>query len=290
MNKQGLGIGAVLLGVFLWGSPGMAQSVNPALEEVLRDLTADPDLTGLRLAPPIPPRPDWQVIVDSQYLSISNPRFENIRTESDSLLLGTVALNGSPQISPDAQLLINLGATLARFGREKESDFNRVNGSVGINWNFDPTSFVRLDVQGQHVQSISLGTKFFSDVAVQFRLGQRQQLPAKVSFTYFYQVRANFADPDTLNRVGHSLNAGFGIPLADQVSATVNYRFLISNYTIVNRRDIEHEISADLRYQISPNFTLRGFTTYVNNSSTDTQFTFDSFAYGLGFNASLSLN
>jgi len=289
MNK-GMLFGAVVMGLWLWGFPGIAGSLNPAIEEALQELGSDPDLAGVQLAPPPPLLPDWRVIVDGQYLSVSNPRFENIRTESDSLLLGTVAITGSPAISPDARLLMNLGTTLARFGREKESDFNRVNGSVGINWNFDPTSFVRLDIQGQHVHSVSLGPKFFSDVAVQFRLGQSRKLPQGVSFTYFYQVRANFADPNTLNRVGHSLNAGFGIPLSPEVQATLNYRFLISNYTIVNRRDFEHQLSADLRYQLTPSLIVRGFTTYINNSSTDNQFTFDSFAYGFGFNAALSLN
>ncbi|MEN9206202.1 MAG: hypothetical protein Q6K70_10395 [Thermostichales cyanobacterium DRC_bins_46] len=290
MGKQQTGLGAMMAALWLWGSPGVASPLDPALEAVIQELRDDPDLAGLALAPPPPPRPDWRVMADAQYLGLTNPRFENIRTDSDSLALGSIALMGSPAITPDTQLLITLGATLARFGRQTESDFNRVNGSIGINWRFDPTSFVRLDVQAQNVHSVALGSKFFSDIAVQFRIGQTQNLPDNLTFTYFYQARANFADPNSLNRVGHSLNLALGIPLSDQLNANLSYRFLISNYTIADRRDIEHQLSADLRYQLTPNLTLRGFTTYVNNSSSDNQFTFDSFAYGLGFNATIDFN
>ncbi|GAB4218214.1 MAG: hypothetical protein OHK0012_26090 [Synechococcales cyanobacterium] len=271
-------------------TPGWAQPASPTMEEILTELGSDPDLGAIPLPSPPPPPPAWRFFVDTQYLGITNPRFENVRTETDNLFLGTVGLSGQPQVSEDLRLLASLSGTLARFGRETQSDFDRISGSLGLSWAFEPQSFLRLEVQGQHVNSVQLGRKFFSDVAVQLQIGHAQSLPDDVTFTYFYQLRTNFADPGELNRTGHSLNLALGIPLSDQVTTNLGYRFLISSYSNVIRTDLEHQLTAEIRYEVSPGWTVRGFTTYVNNHSTDSSFTFDSFAYGLGFNAAFPFN
>ncbi|MEN9245447.1 MAG: hypothetical protein Q6J78_01920, partial [Thermostichales cyanobacterium SRBZ-1_bins_19] len=57
MGKQQTGLGAMMAALWLWGSPGVASPLDPALEAVIQELRDDPDLAGLALAPPPPPPP-----------------------------------------------------------------------------------------------------------------------------------------------------------------------------------------------------------------------------------------
>jgi hypothetical protein len=227
--------------------------------------------------------------LDAQYLGISNARFETEDTISDGLLIGSIALEGTPRIAENLQLLASVGASLVRYADQSDLDFNRINGSLGVFWNFAANTYTRLEVQAQQYTDTDSGDETFSDVAVQFQLGQNQRLREQIQLGYYYQLRGNFADPDSFSRWGNSFNLFVQFPVLTRLSGQLGYRLLLESYSTVDRSDVENQITAELRYAFSEQLSLRGFTFYTNTASNQEEFDVDSFAYGIGFNATFSL-
>ncbi|MEO1131401.1 MAG: outer membrane beta-barrel protein [Cyanobacteria bacterium J06639_1] len=303
-------LGLALAGIIgVWGGTETAiaqsnavESPSDEVQQLLDGFADEPDIGPIQLAPPIPEPSIFRFLVGVEYRGTDNVNFDNFVTspQSDGIVLGNIGFVATPAIAERARLVASISGGLARFSDQTDLDFNRISGSVGINWDFDPT-FVRVALQAQNIDRIADGASDYDDFALQFQLGQNRDFqyanfPRRTSVSYFYQLRAVFHQPadelpdgsNDLSRVSNSFNVLLRHPITSRLQGRLGYRLALDSYTN-DRTDTRNRVSGELRYALSRDFNLRGFVSYTNNESNNNAFRFDALSYGVGIRAGFSL-
>ncbi len=103
----------------------------------------------------------------------------------------------------------------------------------------------------------------------------------------FYELRLNFADPDSRNRINNSLLLSLSYYWLKSLQVGFNYQFNLSDFTLRQRQDQYHRLYANLTYGISDstNVSLQGGVSL--GDSTDQNINFDGWFFSLNYNLEL---
>lgn len=266
---------------------------DSGLQQLLDALDAEPDLGPIPLetaeeeTQAISP---YRLFVDLDVRGTSNAGFlpfERDRT-SDAIFTPTLTFLALPSISDNAQLVASVSAGSSIYASESELAFGYFAGSIGVNWDFAPFWFTRLELQGQ--QLLAFDNDDFQSLAVQYQLGRGHVFSdSSLYLRYFYQLRGSLTNDSDLDRIGNSLNASVQFPLNSRLQGRILYRLLVDSFLNDSRTDLNNRIQGEVRYAINDILSVRGFTTYTNNSSTDGDRDYDDVSVGVGFTANFPL-
>ncbi|MEM9567589.1 MAG: hypothetical protein AAF974_04720 [Cyanobacteria bacterium P01_E01_bin.34] len=268
-------------------------AADSGLQQLLDALDAEPDLGPL----PLEPAEDeaqtvspYRLFVDLEMRGTSNAGylpFDRDRS-SDAVFTPTLTFLALPSISENAQLLASITAGSSIYTNENDLAFGYFAGAIGVNWDFAPLWFTRLELQGQ--QLLAFDSDDYQGIALQYQLGRGHVFSgSSLYLRYFYQLRGSLTNDSDLDRIGNSLSASVLFPLNSRLQGRILYRLLLDSFLDDSRTDINNRIRGEVRYAINDILSVRGFTIYTNNSSTDGDRDYEDFAIGAGFTANFSL-
>ena len=267
---------------------------DSGLQQLLEALDAEPDLGPIPLeATDDAPQAvsPYRLFIDLEMRGTSNAGylpFDRDRS-SDGVFTPTLTFLALPSISDNAQLLATLSAGSSIYAKENDLAFGYFAGSIGVNWDFAPFWFTRLELQGQ--QLLAFENDDYRGLALQYQLGRGHVFTdSSLYLRYFYQLRGSLTNDRDLDRVGNSLNASVQFPLNRRLQGRIIYRLLLDSFVNNSRTDINNRIRGEVRYAINDILSVRGFTAYTNNISSDNDRGYDDIAIGVGFTANFPLS
>ncbi|WP_017327848.1 hypothetical protein [Synechococcus sp. PCC 7336] len=258
------------------------------LQLLLEALEEEPDLGPIPLQPvaeePSGPSP-FRLFVDMEVRGSTNAAFEP-DPDADLVFLPSVTFVASPSIAQNAQLIASLSGGNGFYADRNDLEFGFISGSIGVNWDFAPFAFTRVELIGQ--QFFSFDNDDFRSLTARFQIGSfRFFFDNDLFIRYFYQLDGSLTSENDLDRLGNSMNVSLLYPLSSRLQGRFNYRILLSSFEDVPRTDLNNQVRGEVRYAINSALTVRGFASFTNNLSTDNDRDYDEFSYGLGLTTSL---
>jgi hypothetical protein len=105
----------------------------------------------------------------------------------------------------------------------------------------------------------------------------------------FYELRASFANPDAQNRITNTVGTRLRYDITPQLQSALDYRLTFKNFTIVDRADTEHQLSALAIYNINPDLFIAGSISYLFGRSSESTIDLNNLSFGLSLGLNLPL-
>ena len=266
---------------------------DSGLQQLLDALEAEPDLGPIplesldRQAEAVSP---YRLFVDLGVRGTTNagnlPSDRSL--ENDVIFSPALTFLALPDISDNAQLLASLSGGTSLYGSEDDLEFAFISGSIGANWDFAPLWFMRSELQGQ--QFFALDGDDYQSLSLQYQVGRNNVLlNSNLLVRTYYQLRGSLTNDSDLDRLGNSLNVSAQFPLNRRLQGRIFYRLLVDSFVNNSRTDLFNRIGGEIRYTISDILSVRGFTAYGNNLSSEDERDYDEVSFGLGFTANFPL-
>ncbi|MBD1821308.1 outer membrane beta-barrel protein [Cyanobacteria bacterium FACHB-DQ100] len=240
---------------------------------------------------PPPPRrqPDVQLLVRSSAFSSSNITALDALRIGDAVFVNSAHLLATPKLGENTRLIAAAGGGITRFASEGASNYNFVNYNVAVQQRLAPGTFGQLGWVQDTLYRDSNGQRLLQDNAVQLIVGRQDQISEQLRLDSFYELRASFANPNEQSRVTNTIGARLRYDITPTVQGALDYRLTFKSFTQVDRSDTEHQISALMTYNISPDVFLTGSASYLFGRSSNSAINLDNLSFGLGLGFNLPL-
>lgn len=258
----------------------------------------DPELGCLRLQDPtFPMMPTAKAPV--LYLL---PRIDFF--QSDNVLLGieplddglvrpSIGLLALPPIGPRTFIVASVDGAFSRYFQVPEYNYDELRIRAGIFHQLSPSMWgeigwtnQQLFISGNEIPGFSSGTRFLNDHGLRLELSRRDQLAKRLTLNSVYQLRVSFADPEERSRILHVLYLSLNYDLMKAVQLGLDYQLAATNYTVVPRTDIYHQLLGRVAWTVARNVQTSVYGGISFGSSTEPGIDFNSVVLGV----SLSLN
>lgn len=241
--------------------------------------------------PPPPPRrqPDVQLLVRSSVFSSSNITALDALRIGDAVFVNSAQILATPKLGENIRLIAAAGGGITRFASEGASNYNFISYNLAVQQRLAPGTFGQLGWAQDSLYQNSDRRRLNRDNAVQLIIGRQDQLGEQLRLDSFYELRASFSNPNEQSRITNTIGTRLRYDITPTVQGALDYRLTFRNFTQVDRSDTEHQISALLIYNISPDVFLTGSASYLFGRSSNSAINLDnlSFGLGLGFNVPL---
>jgi hypothetical protein len=189
----------------------------------------------------------------------------------------------TPRLSPTLEANAGAHASVFRYVRTPELDFENLGGGAGLTWapqNLGGVSFfIRydltylLDGEGEHILTDHV---FTGGVQKVFALSRAQAL------TFGASGSLDFSDPGSAQR--HQLGGfvNYHVQIARDLGIDLLWRPSAHFYEELEREDFNNIVSLTLRYRLSKYADLSAFASYSINRSEDIAFDYDVLTSGAG--------
>lgn len=279
-------------------SPETSQALDPELgnlrlQEPLDaiDRQIDPELGNVRLRQQVaeaPPQPTVYLQGRFDYFQSDNI-FSEIKPIQDSLIRSGLTLWAAPQVGRNTYVIASVSGNLIRYADLSDFDYNELLLGASIYQQLSPRMYGELGWTNQQLFSVSYGDRFLNDHSLRLGVGRRDPLGQSFALQSFYQLRLSFADPDERSRVINSLGASLIYTPAQRWQASLDYQYVLSDFTQKDQQDDYHQILGVLTYRPSRRTQLTLFGGFSFGSSTDPTIDFDSSLLGVSLFFNLPL-
>ena len=279
-------------------SPEMSQALDPELgnlrlQEPLDaiDRQIDPELGTIRLRQQVaeaPPQPTVYLQGRLDYFHSDNI-FSEVNPIQDSLIRSGLTLWAAPQIGRNTYVIASASGNLIRYADLSDFDYNELLLGASIYHQLSPRMYGELGWTNQQLFSVSYGDRFLNDHSLRLGIGRRDPLGQSFALQSFYQLRLSFADPDGRSRVINSLGASLIYNPAQRWQTSLDYQYVLSDFTQEDQQDDYHQILGVLTYRPSRSTQLTLFGGFSFGSSTDPNIDFDSSLLGVSLFFNLPL-
>jgi hypothetical protein len=200
----------------------------------------------------------------------------------DGLVFSGLTLASAPlALGPQTYINAGIDGNLIFYIDQSQFNYNQIRFYASIYQQLSRRMYGELGWSNQQLfyakdgDFFSAGDRFLNENSVRLSLGRRDP---------FYELRLNFADPDSRNRINNSLLLSLNYYWLRSVQVGLNYQFNLSDFTLRQREDQYHRLYANLTYEISDstNVTLQGGVSL--GDSTDQNLNFDGWFFGLNYN------
>jgi hypothetical protein len=278
--------------------PETSQALDPELgnlrlQEPLDaiDRQIDPELGNIRLRQQVaaaPPQPTVYLQGRFDYFQSDNI-FSEVQPIQDSLIRSGLTLWAAPQVGRNTYVIASVSGNLIRYADLSDFDYNELLLGASIYHQLSPRMYGELGWTNQQLFSVSYGDRFLNDHSLRLGIGRRDPLGQSFALQSFYQLRLSFADPDERSRVINSLGASLIYTPAQRWQASLDYQYVLSDFTQKDQQDDYHQILGVLTYRPSRSTQLTLFGGFSFGSSTDPNIDFDSSLLGVSLFFNLPL-
>ena len=209
----------------------------------------------------------------------------------DGLVFSGLTLASAPlALGPTTYLNAGIDGNLIFYIDQSKFNYNQVRFYVSIYQQLSRRMYGELGWSNQQLfyakdgDFFSAGDRFLNENSVRLSLGRRDPLTQRLVLDSFYELRLNFADPDSRNRINNSLLLSLNYYWLRSLQVGLNYQFNLSDFTVRQREDQYHRLYANLTYGISDstNVSLQGGASL--GGSTDQNINFDGWFFSLNYN------
>lgn len=209
----------------------------------------------------------------------------------DGLVFSGLTLASAPlALGPKTYLSAGIDGNLIFYIDQSKFNYNQVRFYLSIYQQLSRRMYGELGWSNQQLfyakdgDFFSAGDRFLNENSVRLSLGRRDPLTQRLVLDSFYELRLNFADPDSRNRINNSLLLSLSYYWLRSLQVGLNYQFNLSNFTLRQREDQYHRLYTNLTYGISDstNVSLQGGVSL--GGSTDQNINFDGWFFSLNYN------
>jgi hypothetical protein len=257
------------------------------------DAVGDPELGNLRLRDrPIDPIPDPPTVF--AFATVDYFRSDNILLDArdpvnDGIFRSSVGLFAVPELSEDTLLIAAVEGSLSRYGDLTDLDYNDIRVQTGLRHYFSNDLYASLDWTHSQLFDKDEGDRFLTDNAVRLALDGQLPLSDRTEIEGFYQVRFSFSDPSDRSRMVHSIGTALNHELADDLTASLDYRLNWTDFLERDRQDTSHQIVAELTYDLNDVVRFIVFGGYSLGQSSEPTVDFDGTVFGVGIDLQVPL-
>jgi hypothetical protein len=209
----------------------------------------------------------------------------------DGLVFSGLTLASAPlALGPKTYLSAGIDGNLIFYIDQSKFNYNQVRFYLSIYQQLSRRMYGELGWSNQQLfyakngDFFSAGDRFLNENSVHLSLGRRDPLTQRLVLDSFYELRLNFADPDSRNRINNSLLLSLSYYWLRSLQVGLNYQFNLSDFTLRQREDQYHRLYTNLTYGISDstNVSLQGGVSL--GGSTDQNINFDGWFFSLNYN------
>ncbi|MGI8500018.1 MAG: hypothetical protein ACR2LR_02615 [Hassallia sp.] len=209
----------------------------------------------------------------------------------DGLVFTGLTLASAPfALGPQTYINAGIDGNLIFYIDQSQFNYNQIRFYVSIYQQLSRRMYGELGWSNQQLfyakngDFFSAGDRFLNENSVRLSLGRRDPLTQRLVLDSFYELRLNFADPDSRNRINNSLLLSLSYYWLRSLQVGVDYQFNLSDFTIRQREDQYHRLYTHLTYGISDstNVSLQGGVSL--GGSTDQNINFDGWFFSLNYN------
>ncbi|MBW4567929.1 MAG: hypothetical protein KME31_07870 [Tolypothrix carrinoi HA7290-LM1] len=209
----------------------------------------------------------------------------------DGLVFSGLTLASAPlALGPKTYLSAGIDGNLIFYIDQSQFNYNQVRFYLSIYQQLSRRMYGELGWSNQQLfyakdgDFFSAGDRFLNENSVRLSLGRRDPLTQRLVLDSFYELRFNFADPDSRNRINNSLLLSLSYYWLRSLQVGLDYQFNLSDFTLRQREDQYHRLYTHLTYGISDstNVSLQGGVSL--GGSTDQNINFDGWFFTLNYN------
>ncbi|MBD2576877.1 hypothetical protein [Oscillatoria sp. FACHB-1406] len=268
-------------------APAIAQ--NPP-ESESETPPSDPELGTLRLEEL--PKPQPQAEANAYLLGwIGYSRSSNVFAEVDPIDDGLFRANLTfltlQKVTPTTTLFASIGGSTNRYQQQYDYDYKGLNFNAGVSQTVFDRTEVELGWENQQLFAREGGDRFLNSHTLYGQLRRRDPLAARLNLDTSYLLRFSFAEPDSRSQTLHSLRTALNYTPYQALELGLEYEFVYTDFTRIERSDRYHELLARLSYQLSPHSQIELFGGRSFGGSSDPNIDFNNFIFGVGFGFTL---
>ena len=204
-------------------------------------------------------------------------------TRDDVFAVVNAAGTWTRRIHPEVELQIGLQASLFRYNRASQLDFNNLGGGVGLSWT--PQGWNGVGIFGRYdfTELINRhGNEILRDH--QFSLGAQKifVLGRAHAFTLGLLGSAGISTPVAAERSQAGIFVGYHLQLSRVLATDFLYRMAGQSYTDSNRLDLNQVVSWTLRWRLAEWAEANAYFSYGDNRSNTSVFDYEVISGGGG--------
>ncbi len=232
------------------------------------------------------PQPDGQLLLRSSVFSSSNTTGLSSFSPSDTVFVNSAQFLATPKLGETTRLIASAGGGMTHFATQGDLNYNFVNYNVAVQQRIAPGTYGQLGWVQDTLYRNENGRRLVQENGVQLIVGHQDQLGKQLRLDSFYELRASFANPDEQNRITNTVGTRLRYDVTPQLQGALDYRLTFKNFTVVDRADTEHQVSALAIYNINPDLFVAGSVSYLFGHSSNSTIDLNNLSFGL----SLGLN
>ena len=226
-------------------------------------------------------RPTFTISGGLSEIFTSNAALTRRDERHDVFFVADVSATWTPRLSPTVEADIGGRASVFRYVRTPELDFESLAAGAGITWSpeslsgfsisarYDLTQL--LDTHGDH---ILLDNDFTLNAQKVVIIGNAHAVTIGVTGSL------DFSDPISAQRHQLGASANYHVQIARDFSADLLWRPVVHYYEELGRSDFNNILSLTLRYRLNKYADLSAFGSYGVNRSDSSAFDYEVFTTG----------
>ncbi|WP_413174551.1 hypothetical protein [Anabaena azotica] len=185
----------------------------------------------------------------------------------------------------------SIDGSLIRYLDQSEFDYNQVRFNLGIYQELSPVMYAELNLSNQqsfyanNSDFFAAGDRFLNENSIQLSLGRRDTLTNNLIFDSFYELSANFSDPERRSRIVNTFWLSLSYYLQNPLQVGLNYQLNLSDFTEQDREDQFHRVFGHINYRASDtsNVYLQGGLNFGGSTTPNIDFSGWFFSVNYGF-------
>ena len=218
----------------------------------------------------------------------SNVALTRRDTRDDVFTVVNAAGSWNRGLSPEIRMLIGVQASMFRYSRASQLDFNDLGAGIELAWTPQRWSgasmFGRYDFTeliDRHGNEILRDHEFSAGAHKAFALGRSQ------GFTFGTLGSVGISTPAAAEREQIGVVAGYHLQLTRSLETDLLYRIAYQFYSDSSRIDLNQVFSWGLRYRLNAWAETSAFFSFGNNHSNTSAFDYNVISTGGGFGVTM---
>ena len=259
------------------------EATDTALPEQDESVSEDDSMGVQQILKEQKQRPTFAISAGLSEVFTSNAALTRRDERPDLFGVAELGASWTPRLSPTVEVNAGAHASLFRYVRTPELDFENLGVGAGLAWTpaalggisffarYDLTELLGSD--GSHILTDHI---FSGGVQKVFTFARAHALTVGASGSL------GFSNPDTAQRHQAGGFVNYHVQIARDFGADLLWRPAGHFYQELDRTDFNNILSLTLRYRITPHADLSVFASYGANRSEDTAFDYNVATTGAG--------
>jgi hypothetical protein len=184
----------------------------------------------------------------------------------------------------------SIDGNLIRYVDQSTFSYNHVKFDLNVYQQLSPRMYGAIGWSNQQFfyanssDRFRSGDRFLGENSLRLLLGRQDPVTPVLTLNSLYELKVNFAEPDSRSRIINYGLIGLNYNLQQSLRVGLNYQLNLSSFTQRERDDYYHRIFGQLSYQTSNSSNLNLQSGWTFGGSTDSNINFDGWFFSINYN------